>query len=122
MIMLALFIGFGVLTYTILVRFNKMIKEFIKDTETSGEEDQNSPKKPDILEQQNIMIPLIFLPFFAGFTATFSNTVAKLNMNVFHDDILNHQDGDPRLGWPETISLVLFNIFLIWSNLFLLSK
>lgn len=122
MIMLVLFIGFGVLAYSILMRFNKAKKESARNVETSGEEEEDPAKKPDILEHQNIIIPLIFLPFFAGFTATFSNTMAKLNMNIIHDDVLNHQDGDPKLGLPETIALISFNIFLIWSNLFLLSK
>lgn len=78
--------------------------------------------KPDILEHKNIAIPLIFLPFFAGFTATFSNTVAKLAMNVLSDDFINYHEGDPKLGIGYTLLLGLFNIFLIYSNLFLLNK
>ncbi len=96
------------------------------DQHASGEDESsqntNNNNKPDILEQKSIAVPLVFLPFFAGFTATFSNTVAKLNMNVLHDDVFNHQDGDPKLGLPETVMLILFNFLLIYSNLFLLSK
>jgi hypothetical protein len=43
-------------------------------------------------------------------------------MNVLHDDYLNHSDGDPKLGGVYAISLVVLNIFLIYSNLSLLNK
>ncbi|CAI2372418.1 unnamed protein product [Moneuplotes crassus] len=121
-ITLALFIGFGLLTYKMLVKFNLLKKDSLRDSQASGEDEQVQRNKPDILEQPNILIPLIFLPFYAGFTATFSNTVAKLNMNVLHDDVFNHQDGDPKLGVYKTTLLILFNFMLIYSNLFLLNK
>jgi hypothetical protein len=43
-------------------------------------------------------------------------------MNVLHDDYLNHTAGDPKLGGQYAISLVVLNIFLIYSNLSLLNK
>jgi len=43
-------------------------------------------------------------------------------MNILHDDYFNHKDGDPKLNIGGAIALGVFNIFLIYSNLFLLNK
>lgn len=76
LIMFGLFLAFGFITYKLLVKFN-VLKEQNSDEENlaSIEIDNNAVKSiPKILEQKFVYIPLIFLPFYAGFTATFSNT------------------------------------------------
>ena len=123
-IMLTLLIIGGFMSYKILIKFNMLTHDTSTENPNSGEIDaaQALPTKPDILEQEKVYLPLIYLPFFAGFTATFSNTCAKLNMNILHDDYLNHNEGDPKLPFFFALSFGLFNIFLIYSNLFYLNK
>mmetsp|Transcript_18770 Transcript_18770/g.20953 ORF Transcript_18770/g.20953 Transcript_18770/m.20953 type:complete len:212 (-) Transcript_18770:534-1169(-) len=88
-IMVGFFIAFGIFAYNTLVKYNLIKNQNALEEHQLGDgesqpqserdlpnENQNlpSPKTMDILDHHFVYIPLIFLPFFAGFTATFSNT------------------------------------------------
>jgi hypothetical protein len=75
-IMVILFILFGSITYKMLVKFNMLTAKMSLTNPNSGEVENLDAltHKPDILETKNIYLSFIFLTFFAGFTATFSNT------------------------------------------------
>lgn len=90
----------------------------------SGETDQPSEHKPvlEILNYKCCVLPLLYLPYFAAFTGTFSNTIVKLFMNILQDDYVKHEEGNPKLAVQYTVLLAVFNATLIFINLFLLNK
>ena len=127
-LIMGVFVVGGIVSMHILKTHDKMNKELdyklaeTEDRESYEVKSGSSISVADIVSYRWNLIPMLYLPWFAGLFCCLASTFVKSLCMIYKETVKSHQSLVSRFGEPDAILIAINVILLSFISFYLLNK